>query len=76
MVKLKIGLVGTSQMSFPGNKEEAFSACAEAMRKHAKTMGFDLVVYPETVIIREDAVRAVKAMEEEKIDFLMVQQDS
>ena len=76
MVKLKIGLVGTSQLSFLGNKEAAFKACADAMREHAKTMNFDLVVYPETVIVREDAIRAVKTMEEEKIDFLMVQHTS
>jgi sugar phosphate permease len=46
------------------------------MQKHAETMGFELVVYPETVIVREDAVKAVKAMEDEKIDFLMVQHTS
>ncbi len=76
MLKLKIGLVGTSQLSFPGNKEAAFGACAEAMKKHAEKMGFDLVVYPTTVIVREDAVKAVQFMEEEKIDFLMVQHTS
>lgn len=76
MVKLRIGLVGTSQMSFPGNKEAAFAACAKEMKKHSEEMGFELVVYPETVIVRDDAVRAVKAMEDEKIDFLMVQHTS
>lgn len=76
MVKLKIGLVGTSQMSFPGNKEAAFAGCAKALKKHSEEMGFELVVYPETVIVRDDAVRAVKAMEDEKIDFLMVQHTS
>ena len=76
MEKLRIGLVGTSQLSFPGNKEAAFAACAKAMEKHAEDMGFELLVYPETVIVREDAVKAVKAMEEAKIDFLMVQHTS
>ena len=76
MLKLKIGLVGTSQLSFPGDKEAAFKDCAEKMETHAKKMGFDLVVYPETVIVREDAVKAVTFMENEKIDFLMVQHTS
>lgn len=76
MVKLRIGLVGTSQMSFPGNKEAAFAACAKALKEHSEEMDFELVVYPETVIVRDDAVRAVKAMEDEKIDFLMVQHTS
>lgn len=40
MEKIKIGLVGTSQLSFPGNKEAAFAACAKAMEKHAEDMGF------------------------------------
>ncbi len=36
MEKIKIGLMGTSQLSFPGNKEAAFAACAKAMEKHAE----------------------------------------
>ena len=35
MVKLKIGLVGTSQLSFPGNKEAAYNRCAEGMKQLA-----------------------------------------
>ena len=76
MLKLKIGLVGTSQLSFPGDKAAAFGACVEAMKKNSEKMGFDLAVYPDTVIVREDAVKAVKFMEDEKIDFLMVQHTS
>lgn len=62
MVKLRIGLVGTSQMSFPGNKEAAFAGCAKEMKKHSEEMGFELVVYTETVIVRDDAVRAVAGL--------------
>lgn len=76
MLKLKICLVGTSQLSFPGDKEKAFAGCVSAMEKHAADMGFDLTVYPETVIVREDAEKAVEFMEAEKIDFLLVQHTS
>ena len=76
MEKLKIGLVGLSQLSFPGDKEAAFQKCADGMAALSHKLGFDLVVYPETVIVREDAVRAVKAMEAEKVDFLLVQHTS
>ena len=76
MEKLRIGLVGTSQLSFPGNKEKAFADCVSAMEKHAQSMGFKLVVYPSTVIVREDAMAAVAAMEAEKVDFLLVQHTS
>ena len=76
MVKLKIGLVGTSQLSFPGNKAAAFARCADGMKELGEKLGFELVVYPDTVIVREDAIKAVAAMEAEKIDFLLVQHTS
>lgn len=72
MEKLKIGLVTTNQLSFPGNKAAAFKHCSEGMEELSRKLGFDLVVYPHDVIVREDAVRAVAAMEKENIDFLMV----
>lgn len=46
------------------------------MGRLAETLGFELTVYPETVITREDAQRAVAAMEGEGIDFLLVQHTS
>ena len=76
MERLRIGLVGTSQLSFPGDKEKAFGGCVKAMEKHAKKMGFELVVYESSVIVREDAIKAVEFMEAEKIDFLLVQHTS
>lgn len=76
MEKLRIGLVGTSQMSFPGNKEAAFAGCVKGMEALSDSLSFELVVYPETCITREDAIEAVKFMEDRKIDFLMVQHTS
>lgn len=76
MKKIVVGLVGTSQLSFPGPKEKAFARCADGMAKLADKMGFDLVVYKDTVITREDAITATKYMEENKVDFLMVQHTS
>ena len=76
MKSLKIGLVGTSQLSFPGDKEGAFRKCAEGMKVLSTRLSFELTVYPDTVIVREDAVRAVAAMEAEQVDFLLVQHTS
>lgn len=76
MEKLRIGLVGTSQLSFPGDKAAAFKGCADGMQALSGQLGFELVVYPETVINREDAIRSVAAMEAEKVDFLLVQHTS
>lgn len=76
METLKIGLVGTSQLSFPGDKEALFARCAKGMEALAGRLGFQLVVYPNTVIVREDAVAAVQAMEKAEVDFLLVQHTS
>ena len=76
MEKLKIGLVGTSQLSFPGDKAAAFAACAQGMQALSGRLDFDLTVYPQTVIVREDAVEAVRAMEADRVDFLLVQHTS
>lgn len=76
MLKLKIGLVGASQLSFPGDKEAAFRRGAEDLRHLSGELGFDLVVHPDTIITREDALRAVAGMEAAGIDFLLVQHTS
>ena len=70
---LKIGLVSTSQLSFPGDKAGVYRHSAEGMKALSEKMGFELVVYPETVIVREDAIKAVAAMESQQVDFLLVQ---
>lgn len=76
MEKLKIGLVGTSQLSFPGDKEAAFNHSKEGMIKLAEKMGFELVTYDQTVITEADARVAVAYFEEQKVDFLLVQHTS
>lgn len=76
MEKLRMGLVGTSQLSFPGDKETAFAGCVKGMEALSRSLAFDLVVYPSTCITREDAVEAVSFMERERVDFLMVQHTS
>ncbi len=76
MEKLKIALVGTSQLSFPGDKRERFRRSADALRITAEEMGFELYVYSDEVINEDDAVKAVKACEEQGTDFLLLQNTS
>lgn len=76
MKKLVIGLVGTSQLSFPGDKESAFLCSVRQMEENAAEMGFSLVVFPKTVIDETDAREAVAFFEEQKIDFLLMQHTS
>ena len=73
MVRLKVGLVGTSQRSFPGDKKTVFENSAEKMKKLAAEWDFDLFVYEETVITEQDALAAREVIEAEKVDFLMLQ---
>lgn len=71
-MKIKIGLVGTSQLSFPGPKEKVYAETVEQMKKNAEEMRFDFYAYPTQVITEADAKVAVAKMEEEKVDFLLV----
>jgi len=69
-MQFKIGVVGTSQLSFPGPKEKVYAEIVEQMKKNAKEMSFGLVYWPKQVIVADDARAAVRFMEEEKVDLL------
>lgn len=71
-MKIKIGLVGTSQLSFPGPKEEMYEKIIGQMKENSVAMDFDFVYWKDQVITEDDARNAVQYMEKEKIDFLMV----
>jgi len=72
-MSFKVALVGTSQLSFYGNKEERFNRCVCELQKLLETLKADLYVYPETVITAEDGKKALKIIAPEKPDFLLVQ---
>lgn len=76
MRKLKIGVVSCSQLSFPGDKHSAFQRNMEAMQKLADKWDFDLFVYGQDVIVADDARAAVTVLEDEKVDFVLVQTTS
>lgn len=73
MQRLKVGFVGTSQLSFPGAKEAQFERSARELRGLAVRFGFDLRVFPETLVTAEDAEKTVRAAESEGVDFFLVQ---
>ena len=66
-MQFKVGVVGTSQLSFPGPKEKVYAEIVEQMKVNAKEMNFDLVYWPKQVIVADDAKQAVRFMEEEKV---------
>lgn len=73
MENLKVGLVGSSQLSFPGDVQAQFARSARELEALSKTLGFDLWVYPRTVITEEDARAAAAAAKGAGVEFLMAQ---
>ena len=76
MEQLRIGLVGTSQLSFPGDKETAYGKCISGMKELSAAYGFALSVWQKTVITPEDAGKAIRFFEEEGVDFVLIQHTS
>lgn len=76
MERFKVGLVGSSQLSFPGDKKGAFARSSAKVAELAKKWDFDLYVYDKQVIVAADGYAALKALEEEKVDFILLQTTS
>ena len=62
----KVMLIGTSQLSFPGDKAGRFHKAAEELKVFLADLGASLVVYPENVITAEDAKRSLTMVHAEK----------
>ena len=71
--RLKVALIGTSQLSFPGDKPGRFKNSASALSGYLKNQNVDLYIYDKTVITKEDAIHSLKVIEAEKPDFLLIQ---
>jgi len=69
----KIALIGTSQLSFAGDKEGRYNKYAAELAEFLKPYEAELYVYPNQVIVAEDAKVALKACKAENPDFLLVQ---
>lgn len=72
-VNLKIALLGTSQLSFPGDKAGRFKKSASEFKKYLSNQNVELFIYEKTVITPDDARISLKIIEAEKPDFLLVQ---
>ena len=76
MLKLNVGLVGTSQLSFPGDKEERFNRSVEGLKGLSERLEFNLYTVKDTVITENDAEKAVRECEDNGVDFLLLQNTS
>lgn len=76
-MKLKVGLVGATQNNFAGGagwgKTQLYANSVAGMQKLADKLDFELYVYPELLVTGADALKAKQVLEQEKIDFLMLQ---
>lgn len=73
MKQITVGLVGCSQLSFPGDVRGQFARSAGELEALSRQQGFHLWVYPDSVITEEDARTARAAAEAAGVDFLMLQ---
>lgn len=71
-IKLKIGYVATSQLSFPGPKDMEMKRSIKCMKENAAEMNFEFIPYEKMVITPAEAAEAVGYLEEKKVDFLLI----
>lgn len=76
MEKLRVCYVSTSQLSFPGDKDAQIQRSVSELQQLAHDLNFALHVIQGTVITEDDARKAVKEAEEQKTDFLLIQNTS
>ena len=73
MNQLRIGFVGAMQANFDGGKSAAFKRSSKSLKALSEKLNFDLFIYPEFIVTAEDAEKAGDVIENERIDFLLVQ---
>ncbi len=73
MIRLKIGLVGASQLSFPGDKVSAYGRSVQGLEQLAKEWDFDFYAYDKQVITEADALQCRAVLEKEAVDFILLQ---
>jgi len=76
MKRLKIGYVGMIQKNFTGDKAGVRKRSLEDLTALVAEMGCDLFVYPDEVVLPEDANKAKAAIEAENVDFVLLQNTS
>lgn len=75
--RLRVGLVGTSKDAF--NAEQAnrdFRESATTLREFSVGRGFELHVVPQSLKNTQDAQRAVRLLQEKKIDLVLIQHNT
>ena len=76
MKRLKVGLVGLMQLNFRGDKVRQYRRSTEELEELSHELGFDFYAKKDGVVSTEDAEEAVKEIEDNNVDFLLLQNSS
>ena len=74
--KVKVGYVGMIQLNFRGDKESVFNKSQEELAKLSAKYDFELYIYPKLIVTKDDAYEAKRAVEENGVDLLLLQNTS
>ena len=74
--KVKVGYVGMIQLNFRGDKESVYNKSKAELEKLSAKYNFDLYVYPKLIVTKDDAYEAKKAVEDNGVDLLLLQNTS
>ena len=71
--RLRIGYVGVSIPSYFAEKYKIRQAAVAALRQYGNDLGFDLFAIERPILSADDAAAAAKELQENNIDFLLIQ---
>jgi len=70
--KVKVGLVGTYRLDFPGDYVGRYKRSISDMEKLSKELDFDLFVIKEGLVTGDNAQKAAEEFEKNKVDLVML----
>ena len=76
MEKLKVGMVGTYQLNFQGDKIGVLRKSIREMEELAKKKGFDFFPIRKGVVTEADAEKARKELDDHNVDLVLIQNSS
>ena len=72
MKTINVGILGTMQHNFTGDKSGNYKRAVDKMTEQSKKLGFSLYVYDQLIVDNADVERFKKASAEEKLDILFI----
>lgn len=76
MKKLKVGLTGLMQLNFRGDKLGQYRRSVNELKQLSGELDFDFYALENGIVTVDDAKAAVKEIQEQSMDFLLIQNSS